>query len=239
MDALKLSTSFYGAGAAIALLVTALLGIAGYVVQNKASITANATQHQLIQGAAERQRAEDRAGKQLERVQIQNAELVYPVGTLITQFYLASHRVALECGLEDYMTTYAIEFVSPPTQPHATIFYAGPKHFKATAASPFCGTLPPDDLARLAADPTKRARWVELATHTLLPPLRKLVPIIEAKVRRATHCALAAARPTTHCAVVLSCVPRGRCTWRSCRNLMFSTAYCRASDATGPRLSTG
>jgi hypothetical protein len=41
--------------AAIALLVTTLLGIAGYVVQNEASITANATQHELIQESAERQ----------------------------------------------------------------------------------------------------------------------------------------------------------------------------------------
>ena len=88
----------YGMGAAIALLVTALLGIAGYVVQNKASITANATQHKLVQEAAERQRAEDRAGKQLERVQIQNAELVYPVGTLINQFWPAFTRAALECA---------------------------------------------------------------------------------------------------------------------------------------------
>ena len=62
--------------AAIALLVTALLGIAGYVVQNKASITANATQHELVQEAAERQRAEDKAGKQLERVQAQMAEFI-------------------------------------------------------------------------------------------------------------------------------------------------------------------
>ena len=89
-------------GAAIALLVTALLGIAGYVVQNKASITANATQHELIQEASERQRAEDRAGKQLERVQTQNAELVYPVGTLASQFFQAFVRVALECSLEGY-----------------------------------------------------------------------------------------------------------------------------------------
>jgi hypothetical protein len=42
-------------------------------------------------------------------------------------------------------------------------------------------------VARLAADPTKRARWVELATHTLLPVLRELVPIIQTKVRRATR----------------------------------------------------
>jgi hypothetical protein len=223
-------------GAALALLITALLGIAGYMVQNKASINANATQHQQMQEAAERQQAEDRAGKQLERVQTQNAELIYPVGTLAQVFFQAFHRAALECGLEGYLATHAIEFVSPPAQPHATVQYSGnPKLYKANAASPFAGTLPPDELARLAADPTKRARWVELATHTLLPVLREFVPIIQTKVRQATHCALATARATTHCAVVLSCMLRGRCTWRSCRRLMFSTACYRASDATGPR----
>ena len=175
-------------GAAIALLVTALLGIAGYVVQNKASITANATQHELVQEAAERQRAEDRAGKQLERVQTQNAELVYPVNTLVHLFFFAVNRAALECGLEGHLATHAIEFVSPPAQPHATIWCAGnPKSYKANAANPFLGTLPPDDVARLAADPTKRARWVELATHTLLPVLRELVPIIQTRVRRAAR----------------------------------------------------
>ena len=174
--------------AAIALLVTALLGIAGYVVQNKASIAANTTQHQLVQEAAERQRAEDQAGKQLERVQTQNAELVYPVGTLSGLFAPAFHRAALECGLEGHLATYAIEFVSPPAQPHATVFYGGnPKVYKTVAASPFACTLPPDDVARLAADPTKRARWVELATHTIIPVLRELVPIIQTKVRRAAR----------------------------------------------------
>ena len=127
---------------------------------------------------------------------MQSAEFVYPVGTLFQMFFRAFYRAVLECGLEDYMATYAIEFVSPPTQPHASIWYAGnPKSYEAFAASPFAGTLPPDDLARLAADPAKRARWVELATHTLIPLLRKLVPIIQTKVR----CA-AVAWPTTHCA---------------------------------------
>ena len=156
------------------------------MVQNKASIAANATQLQLIQEAAERQQAEDRAGKQLERVQTQNAELVYPVGTLANQFKMAFHRAALECGLEGHLAAYAVEFVSPPTQPHVTVLNIGnPKLFKAAAASPFAGTLPPDDVAHLAADLTKRVRWVELATHTLLPALRKLVPIIQTKVRQA------------------------------------------------------
>ena len=66
--------------AAIALLVTALLGIVGYmyVIQNKASIAANATPHELIQEAAERQRAKDKAGKQLEQVQLQQQDFLNP-----------------------------------------------------------------------------------------------------------------------------------------------------------------
>jgi hypothetical protein len=60
-------------------LVTALLGIAGYVMQNKASIAANSTQHDIVQEAAERQRVEDKAGKQLERVQAQMELLINPL----------------------------------------------------------------------------------------------------------------------------------------------------------------
>jgi hypothetical protein len=66
--------------AAIALLVTALLGIVGYVMQNKAAIAANGTQHELIQEAAERQRTEDKAGKQLERTQLQQQYFLNPFG---------------------------------------------------------------------------------------------------------------------------------------------------------------
>jgi hypothetical protein len=45
-------------------------------VQNKAAIAANATQHEIVHEAAERQRLENKAGKQLERVQIAMAEWV-------------------------------------------------------------------------------------------------------------------------------------------------------------------
>ena len=48
-------------------------------MQNKASIAANVTQHEIIQETAERQRREDKAAKQLERVQLQMAERVYPL----------------------------------------------------------------------------------------------------------------------------------------------------------------
>ncbi len=43
--------------------------------------------------------------------------------------------------------------------------------------------LPPEDIAWLAADPSRRARWEELMVHTVLPPLRELVPVVHTKVR--------------------------------------------------------
>ena len=48
-------------------------------VQNKAAISANATQHELVQEAAERQRKEDNAAKRLERVHDQQAYFISPI----------------------------------------------------------------------------------------------------------------------------------------------------------------
>jgi hypothetical protein len=82
------------------------------------------------------------------------------------------------------MATYAFEWISPPTQPYATVWNVGnPEMFKRIATNPFAVTLSPEDLARLAADPTRRVRWEELMVHTVLPPLRELVPVLQTKVR--------------------------------------------------------
>jgi hypothetical protein len=154
-------------------------------VQNRAAISANATQHELVQAAAERQRAEDKAAKQLERVQQQMAEFVYPVQQLSLSFSRAFERALVEGGCEGHMTMYAYEWVSPPTQPNATVYNAGnPETYKRIATNPFMYTLPPEDLGRLAADPMRRARWEELVVHTVLPSLRELMPVLQSKVRR-------------------------------------------------------
>jgi hypothetical protein len=152
-------------------------------VQNKAAISANATQHEIIQEAAERQREEDKAAKQLERVQEQMAELVHPVTMLTAGFAKALDRATFECGCDKILTMYAVEWISLPTQPNATVFNGGnPETFKRIAASPFALTLPAEDVARLAADPTRRARWEELVVHMALPPLRELQIMIQSKV---------------------------------------------------------
>ena len=127
---------------------------------------------------------EAKTAKLLERVQGQMAEFVYPVLQLTQFFTRAFERAAFECGCERHMAAYAVEWFSPPTQPHATLFDIGnPAMFKQFAANPCAYTLPPQDLARLAEDPTRRGRWEELMVHAALPSLRKLLPILEAKVR--------------------------------------------------------
>ena len=138
--------------AAIALLLTAVLAIAGYIVQNKNAADANRAQHQVALEAAERTRVEEKAGKQLERVQMQNAEFIMPATVAANRFRAAFDRAVLDCGLEAYMATYVLEWLSPPTQPHVSVLDIGnPTMAKAGAANPSPHTLPPEDVARLAA----------------------------------------------------------------------------------------
>ena len=112
------------------------------------------------------------------------AEFVYPVQILLSIVGFAFDRATLECGCETYMATYAHEWVSPPTQPYAVIMnYGNREGWKRAATNPFGLTLPPEDLARLAEDPARRARWEELMVHTVLPPLRELMPVLQSKVR--------------------------------------------------------
>ena len=63
----------------LALAVTALLALAGYLVQAKASQRTIAAQHTQIQEAAERDKSEVRAGKQLDRVQAQMELFLQPI----------------------------------------------------------------------------------------------------------------------------------------------------------------
>jgi hypothetical protein len=170
--------------AAIALVLTALLATAEYILQNKNAADANKVQHEVIQEAAEREKVEVKAGKQLERVQMQLAEFVNPVSQLVQSFTRAFETAVPRCGLEDYAATYRFEYYSPPTQPHVDAFNSGnPAMIKAISTKPFAYTLAPEDVARLDENPGKRARWIELCTCSLMPPLRELVPILHTKVR--------------------------------------------------------
>jgi hypothetical protein len=62
-----------------AIAFTGLVGMIGYAVQARSTQKASEARGGLEQEAAERDKAEEKAGKQLERVQLQMAEWVMPI----------------------------------------------------------------------------------------------------------------------------------------------------------------
>ena len=63
----------------VAIAFTGLIGMVGYAVQARSAQKASKAQASLEQEAAERDKAEAKAAKQLERVQLQMAEWVRPL----------------------------------------------------------------------------------------------------------------------------------------------------------------
>ena len=63
----------------VAIAFTGLIGMVGYAVQARSAQKASQAQASLGREAAERDKAEAKAGKQLERVQLQMAEWVRPI----------------------------------------------------------------------------------------------------------------------------------------------------------------
>jgi hypothetical protein len=187
--------------------------MASFLVQARLSAKEQKERATLDRAQALRVNEEASAAKLLGRVQEQMAEFVYPVQLLSAYFIKAFERAAFECGCESYMATYAFEWFSPPTQPYATVMNVGnPETLKRMAANPFGHTLPREDLARLAADTTCCARWEELMVHTVLPPLRELMPVLQSKVRMNRGCLSTKTVCFTYCCIN-SCVDASCLAW--------------------------
>ena len=87
-----------------AIVFTGLIGMIGYVVQARSAQRATKAQTDLEREAAEREKAEAKAGKQLQRVHLQLAEFVVPVQARLAHFYWAFNGAVPRFGLEDYAT---------------------------------------------------------------------------------------------------------------------------------------
>jgi hypothetical protein len=109
----------------LALIATATLGMASFIVQARLSAKEQKERAALDRAQALREQEEVKAAKQLDRVQQQNAEFVYPVTTLLNMFLRAIERAFLECGCESYMATNNLEWLSPPAQPYAIVMNIG------------------------------------------------------------------------------------------------------------------
>jgi hypothetical protein len=165
----------------VAIAFTGLIGMVGYAVQARSAQKASQAQASLGREAAEREKAEAKAGKQLERVQLQMAEWVRPLLVESAFVWFGWIAIARECQLVGYLQLYGYEFVPQPATPYIDLFVVNnPAMFAAIGRAPYA-QLPPEDLALLAADPTLRSRYCELAVRVLLPPLRRLSLLIATK----------------------------------------------------------
>jgi hypothetical protein len=173
-------------------------------VQNKAAISANATQHELVQEAAERQRQEDNAAKRLERVHDQQANFIsplafYQVGQVLPErarpaalsmvevsqaSYLdAWNRLVHELQPAEMLAQFSYEFVKLPAAPWMELLNGTSKAtLSAWSKVPFM-KLPPADIADIDSDPAKRQRYTELVRASYLPPLRHMADIVHTQVR--------------------------------------------------------
>jgi hypothetical protein len=165
-----------------AIAFTGLIGMVGYAVQARSAQKASAAQASLGREAAEREKAEAKAGKQLERVQLQMAEWVRPLAGNNGMLWIGWFAIARELDLQGYLRLYCCEHVPQPATPYIEhIVFPNKDMWAAWGEAPYA-QLPPEDLALLAADAALRSRYCELAVTVLLPPLRRLNEVFATKM---------------------------------------------------------
>jgi hypothetical protein len=132
---------------------------------------------------AEREKAEAKAGKQLERVQLQMAEWVRPLVMESNTITYGWFAIAKELQLFRYLELGSAAYFPQPATPYIDLFgsFTNSAMFAAWGRAPF-SKLPPEDISLLEADPALRSRYCELAAAVLLPPLRRMSEILGTKL---------------------------------------------------------
>ena len=167
----------------MALIFTALLAIAGYVVQGKNATAADRAQHEIVQEAADRDQARGLAAIQLERVRSQMAEALVPLNALFNRADACAIYMQQELGFE-FNDIFAVECVRPFTLwPHLEVWNRAligtPVHLKAFKGSPY-KKYSPADIA-LLEDPAKRQLYIEAHTGGIAPCYREIAAIFMTK----------------------------------------------------------
>jgi hypothetical protein len=165
----------------MALIFTALLGIAGYVVQSKNATAADRAQHKIVQEAAGREQVRGLATIQLERVRSQMGDVYRPVQVMLIQADFCVIYMARELGFES-KEIMGLEFVRPfALWPHIEVHTRdmSPKVFAASKGSPY-KKYSPADIA-LLEDPAKRQVYIEAHAGCIAPRYRDIAVILATK----------------------------------------------------------
>ena len=108
--------------AVMALIVTSLLAIAGYMVQSKNAADADRAQHEIVQEAADREQTRGLAEIQLERVRSQMGDVYRPVHVMLAQADYCAIYMQRELGFE-CTNVWDHEFVRPfALWPHLEVY---------------------------------------------------------------------------------------------------------------------
>jgi hypothetical protein len=105
-----------------------------------------------------REKAELKAGQQLEHVQMQMADFVRPLIMDINTFRHALPYVARELDLRAYLERYSVEFIAQPATPYVELFHWVSLDLMAAYGKNPLVKTPPEDIDMLAVDPAKRQR---------------------------------------------------------------------------------
>jgi hypothetical protein len=144
----------------IALAVTALLGIASYLVQAKISRDAEKSQKESDRAHVDRTRAEMKAEQQLARVMTQMERFVAPLNTSMAQLLEALVCTLGEVGLAAQIEHWQLAWLKVPAAPHIEVYHsANPAMVGAMLRSPYF-KLAAQDIAVLENDPAARQRCV-------------------------------------------------------------------------------
>jgi hypothetical protein len=165
----------------LALVSTAVLGIATFVLQARVAKNAEETQQELQQARVEHERARELAAVQLVRVRAQMGEVYRPVAAMLNQAEKCGVYMAHELGFE-WLDIMGYEFVRPFTLwPHTEVCtndYTS-TFFAALKGSPY-RKYSPADIA-LLEDPTKRQLYIEAHTGCMAPRWREVATILSSK----------------------------------------------------------
>ena len=169
--------------AVIALIFTALLGLAGYVVQSKNAADADRAQHKIVREAADREQTRGLAAIKLERVRSQMAEALVPSQAALARAIIGEAYMARELRFES-SELVGFEFVQPfKMWPHLEVFSHNygdnPKMLAAFKGSPY-RKYSPRDIA-LLEDPVKREVYIDAHTSCMVPCWREVATIFVMK----------------------------------------------------------
>ena len=165
----------------LALVSTAVLGIATFVLQDRVAKKAEAAAKELAHARVEHERERELAALQLERVRSQMGDVYRPVQAMMNQAESCAVYMQRELGFE-FNEIWGFEFVRPfALWPHIEVLTRdySPKMFAALKGSPYKNYSTAD--IALPEDPAKRQLYIEAHASCIAPRCREIATILSTK----------------------------------------------------------